>query len=49
MIQRYFQVVFDVKAEQAEAYRAEGGGKTSPKAAPKPETSVNTEEEDAPF
>jgi len=53
LIEKYFQVVFDAKAEQDEAYRAEGGGKTSPKsapkAAPKPETSVNTEEEDAPF
>ena len=49
LIERYFQVVFDVKAEQDEAYRAEGGPKTSPKATQKPETSVNTEEEDAPF
>ena len=49
LIEKYFQVVFDVKAEQDEAYRAEGGAKTSSKPVKKPETSVNTEEDDAPF
>jgi len=49
LIERYFQVVFDVKAEQEEAYRAEGLSKVKPKSTQKPETSVNSEEEDAPF
>jgi hypothetical protein len=50
LIERYFQVVFDVKAAQDEAYRAEGGAKTSTKPpAKKAETSVNNEEDDAPF
>jgi hypothetical protein len=52
LIQRYFQVVFDVKAEQDEAYRA-GDGSHPPKApsqpTQKPKTSVNIEEDDAPF
>jgi hypothetical protein len=51
LIERYFQVVFDVRAAQDAAYRAEGGtAKTPPKSpAKKAETSVNTEEDDAPF
>jgi len=50
LIERYFQVVFDVKAAQDEAYRAEGGAKTPTKPpAKKAETSVNNEEDDAPF
>jgi hypothetical protein len=52
LIQRYFQVVFDVKAEQDEAYRS-GDGSHPPKApsktAQKPKTSVNIEDDDAPF
>ena len=52
LIERYFQVVFDVKAQQEEEYRASGGGTPSrapQKAEKKTETSVNSEEDDAPF
>tara|TARA_R100001015_G_C4607856_1_gene162996 strand:- start:624 stop:1217 length:594 start_codon:yes stop_codon:yes gene_type:complete len=50
LIKKYFQVVFDVKQQQDEAYRADAGNsKPATKPAQKPETSVNIEEDEAPF
>ena len=55
LIERYFQVVFDVKAQQEEEYRAEGGARPSQKGQypqkpeKKAETSVNNDEDDVPF
>ena len=50
LIKKYFQVVFDVKQQQDEAYRADAGNSKPPaRPAQKPETSVNIEEDEAPF
>ena len=46
------EVVFDAKAQQDEAYRSGDGShspKPQPKTAQKPKTSVNIEDDDAPF
>jgi hypothetical protein len=46
LIEKYFDVVFEVKAQQDQAYNET---KATSKPAQKPEKSVNNEEDEAPF